>query len=82
MVGRQKKFHSPVRASRCAPLLLLAILLCAPLLPLVAIAEESPVWKFDFWDVFYDIAFLDEVVRVRRDAPPAEDEGPTKIELE
>jgi len=27
-------------------------------------------------------AFLDEVVRVRRDAPPAEDEGPTKIELE
>ena len=27
-------------------------------------------------------AFLDEVVRVRRDAAPSEDDGPTKIELE
>ena len=27
-------------------------------------------------------AFLDEVVRVRRDTDPIDDEGPTKIELE
>jgi hypothetical protein len=27
-------------------------------------------------------AFLDEVVRVRRDEPPTPDEGPTKIELD
>jgi hypothetical protein len=27
-------------------------------------------------------AFLDEVVRVRRDTAPSDDEGPTKIELE
>ncbi len=27
-------------------------------------------------------AFLDEVVRVRRDTVPIDDEGPTKIELE
>jgi len=27
-------------------------------------------------------AFLDEVVRVRRDTEPIDDEGPTKIELE
>lgn len=64
MVGRQNKFHSPVRASRAAPLLLVAILLCAPLLASIAIAEESPVWKFDFWDVFYDIAFLDDQTAV------------------
>ena len=65
MVGRQKEFHSSARAGCTASLLLVvAILFCAPLLPSIAMAEESPFWKFDFWDVFYDIAFLDDQTAV------------------
>jgi photosystem II stability/assembly factor-like uncharacterized protein len=43
---------------------LVAILLLSPFLASTVLADKSPIWKFDFWDVFYDIAFLDDQTAV------------------
>jgi len=61
---RREVSMCPRKANRAAPLLLLTLLLFVPSLPAWVSAEESPVWTFDFRDVFYDIAFLNQETAV------------------
>ena len=55
---------SPNEASGSVSFLLLAFLLLVPCIPTWVSADEPPVWTFDFRDVFYDIAFLNEQTAV------------------
>jgi photosystem II stability/assembly factor-like uncharacterized protein len=61
--SRREVHFCPRKASRSAPLLLLAFLLVLSI-PSWVPADESPVWTFDFRDVFYDIAFLNQETAV------------------
>jgi len=54
----------PHTTNGSAPLLLLALLLFVLPIPSWGSADESPFWTFDFRDVFYDIAFLNEETAV------------------
>jgi photosystem II stability/assembly factor-like uncharacterized protein len=55
--GRLREVHpSPHQASGSVSFLLPLLLVLS--IPSWASANESPVWKFDFREVFYDIAFL------------------------
>ena len=60
MKSLRKGIDLSVRARACVPFLFLVILLLAPGIPSRVSADESPVWTFDFRDVFYDIAFLNQ----------------------
>ena len=61
MKGCKKQCHRPPnRAKGVLSFLLPAFLLLALCRTLWVSADESPVWTFDFRDVFYDIAFLNK----------------------
>ena len=61
---RREVCFCPEKANRSAPLLLLTLLISVLFIPPWVCADESPVWTFDFRDVFYDIAFLNEETAV------------------
>ncbi len=62
MKSRQKEAHSILETNSQTPFLVLAALLVLLCIPSWASSDESPIWTFDFRDVFYDIAFLNEEV--------------------